>query len=982
MATPMTTAQLEQARTMISSGDISGFYSYMASQGYNYAILAEGLVSGTSFSGAAAVNFLIASAAEQGVNFSSSQIPALEADMANQWVTALENVAGPTGTVDSDLDYQDTLAFHTQVFANFGLSPQTWTLYAPGQVLAPDYMQSLWQSMLGQLTNPAVGPAESEIQLTADMIEVASNTLNSQSSQIANSWLASNFANGGSDFATIFTAAASSFMAGLTKVGIIGTNLLSSLEELFQTALQTISPLELDLTGNGVQTVGQSAGVYFDYSGNGFAESTGWTAPKDGLLVLPGANGQVTQGSELFGNDTVLPNGTLASNGFQALAALDSNGDGVINASDPAYSQLRIWVGGNGQPGSGELLTLAQAGIQSLNLNYTTGDTTDANGNQIEEFGSYTLTNGTTLAMDDVWFSVNPANTVATGAPVNVSAAIAALPDLNGSGKVYSLQQAMARDGSGKLESLVQAFVADAGTMNLAQARSAAGAILLDWTGADQYLTTSRGQYVDGQQVYALEAFMGHGFIQSGGNAAAPGDPGPNAAAQLQQAYGMLLDWTTAELLAQTKFAPWLNEVSMTWNVSTNSLGVNVSQLVATLNGVYSSDPVNGAAWISEFGQSLDGMGGTGTEILSALQQQGSLFGTGFGLVLATMGYTAVAGSAGTPVINGVPNGNSALLGVSGETLIAGNGDDLLVARGGTETLDSGSGKDTFVFDRGSGQVLINDAYGVKTASPNQDVVQLGTGFTPAGTTVTRDLSNNLVLGFGGGDQITIEGYFNDGANNPSIRFADGTVWSYASVTSQLVFVDTSSGGHSLTGLTGVNNRIVGAANDTIQAGNLTDAITAGRNDTLDAGAGVDTFIYNTGDGAVTLNETKSKTAGTNQDVVQIGAGITAAATQITRDRAGDLILGFGNGDQITITGYFSNGANSPSIVFADGTAWSFTNVTNLLVYTDTSSGGHTLIGLTGVNNRIVGAANDTLQAGNLNDTLTAGRNDTLDAGA
>ena len=169
------------------------------------------------------------------------------------------------------------------------------------------------------------------------------------------------------------------------------------------------------------QTVSQSAGVYFDYSGSGFAESTGWAAPQDGLLVLPDANGEVTQGSELFGNDTVLPNGTLASNGFQALAALDSNGDGVINASDPAYSQLRIWVGGDGQPGSGELLTLAQAGIQSLNLGYTTGDTTDANGNQIEEFGSYTLTNGTTLAMDDVWFSVNRANTVATGAPVTVN---------------------------------------------------------------------------------------------------------------------------------------------------------------------------------------------------------------------------------------------------------------------------------------------------------------------------------------------------------------------------------------------------------------------------------------------------------------------------------------------------------------------------------------------------------------------------------
>ncbi|WP_321900200.1 hypothetical protein, partial [Paraburkholderia heleia] len=80
-----------------------------------------------------------------------------------------------------------------------------------------------------------------------------------------------------------------------------------------------------------------------------------------------------------------------------------------------------------------------------------------------------------------------------------------------------------------------------------------------------------------------------------------------------------------------------------------------------------------------------------------------------------------------------------------------------------------------------------------------------------------------------------------------------------------------------------MNNRIVGAANDTIQAGNLNDTITAGRNDTLDAGAGVDTFLYSTGDGAVTLNEASSKTAGVNQDTVQLGSGITAAGTQITR---------------------------------------------------------------------------------------------------
>jgi hypothetical protein len=39
---------------MIVAGDLQSFYTYMADQGYDYALLAGGLVSGNSFSGSAA----------------------------------------------------------------------------------------------------------------------------------------------------------------------------------------------------------------------------------------------------------------------------------------------------------------------------------------------------------------------------------------------------------------------------------------------------------------------------------------------------------------------------------------------------------------------------------------------------------------------------------------------------------------------------------------------------------------------------------------------------------------------------------------------------------------------------------------------------------------------------------------------------------------------------------------------------------------
>jgi hypothetical protein len=102
-------------------------------------------------------------------------------------------------------------------------------------------------------------------------------------------------------------------------------------------------PLVLDLDGNGIKTISLDQGVHFDYNGDGFSEGTGWVAQGDGLLVLDrNGDGQITNGSELFGDGTLLRNGRTASNGFEALADYDSNNDGVIDATDPVFSQLRV----------------------------------------------------------------------------------------------------------------------------------------------------------------------------------------------------------------------------------------------------------------------------------------------------------------------------------------------------------------------------------------------------------------------------------------------------------------------------------------------------------------------------------------------------------------------------------------------------------------------------------------------------------------
>lgn len=195
------------------------------------------------------------------------------------------------------------------------------------------------------------------------------------------------------------------------RIGLQPNSSFVGLKQKTQIASAYASPIILDLNGDGVVgTVGLDAGVYFDHAADGFAERTGWLAPGDGLLVWDrNANGAIDSGRELLGSESLLPNGLKAVNGFEALKALDANGDGVINASDPAFAQLRVWVDADsqGRTGPGELLTLEQAGVLSMGVAYANSAYVDAQGNAHRQVGSYTTTHGQARLASDVWFQAD-----------------------------------------------------------------------------------------------------------------------------------------------------------------------------------------------------------------------------------------------------------------------------------------------------------------------------------------------------------------------------------------------------------------------------------------------------------------------------------------------------------------------------------------------------------------------------------------------
>jgi hypothetical protein len=81
----------------------------------------------------------------------------------------------------------------------------------------------------------------------------------------------------------------------------------------------------------------------------GFAIRTVWPTVQTPWLArdLDG-NGTVDNGSELLGSSTMLATGKRAGNGFEALAELDANHDGVFDTRDPAFASVVLWSDHNG----------------------------------------------------------------------------------------------------------------------------------------------------------------------------------------------------------------------------------------------------------------------------------------------------------------------------------------------------------------------------------------------------------------------------------------------------------------------------------------------------------------------------------------------------------------------------------------------------------------------------------------------------------
>ena len=647
------------------------------------------------------------------------------------------------------------------------------------------------------------------------------------------------------------------------------------------------SPIIIDLNGNGVQTYARdSQFVRFDLDNNGFAERTGWIDEHDGFLVRDiNGDGRINNGSELFGNHTLLANGKKAANGFDALKELDSNGDGKITRADDAWSELRVWQDRNQDAWSakGELYTLDELGITELNTEYTTSKLVDSSGNAHKQQSNAVMQDGSSVAVTDVWFATNLADTQQIHQQV-VSDEISKLPEIRGFGNVPDLRQAMMNNDA--LKQAVKNYL----TADKEQRQQLLDSLIYLWAGSDKIDAKSRGDYIDARRLVALEALTGEPFLQTGSL------PNPliNASKILTDEYHKFARYVAANLDAfgnpifkqviddetgieiydwsdlytqlslditknPDKLAEYTDWLRIAKGLITYSgaqqpnLDLNQTTLISQIEQLYLQSPketfvalgkilANVPDWVelrlllAQYIQEAQQTGVLDSYVAAlsnnAITLLNATKGTDKDDVLQDLEWTSkkdVRLSAGA--------GNDTLIGGMGnDGLYGGAGNDTLIGGAGNDYLVGGDDADTYVFAKGHGSDKVYD-------SSKQSTVQF-TDVNFADVKFRREDNDLVLFGYNGDDSVRLLDYMSSSSWNDSVfQFADKTVTTADLMKNGLVLQGSDSN-ESIYGWS-YRNEIYGAAgNDKIVTYDADDVLDGGAgNDTLYGGAGNDTLI-------------------------------------------------------------------------------------------------------------------------------------------
>ena len=476
-------------------------------------------------------------------------------------------------------------------------------------------------------------------------------------------------------------------------------------------------PLAIDLGAEGIELTSLDDGVNFDLDNNGFREQTAWIGKEDGFLVYDlNGDGEVNNGSELFGDQMVNPDGGNFADGFAALAYYDKDkdgkSDGKIDENDLIFADKRfkVWVdaNGNGETDDGELKTFKELGIVSIGLNHKQEDITDPiTGTRKAETAKVTIIeNGKekTTDISEFWFPVNSTNTIH-----GTVATMGNVPDIN---------TAIEKDETGKLGCLYRQFCS---AESISDMRYYLKKILYFVTDAESVNAGDRGGNIDARDLKVIEAFIGREFKGVSGQ-----NPNAPAAQILKNLYIKIENYYLNTLIIEnlgSLFITAKEDDSVIYDISYLKktldlyfeMGVVSDTLIYEIGSrLNEADSANGNSKLfDEFKEFCIEKSAHYAEVLAAPNTASTYIGTTgndefFGnsndeFIFGGDGNDSLKGNSGNDELHGDDgndtldggDGNDILYGGDGnDTLNGGNGNDILYGEDGNDTLNGGSGND------------------------------------------------------------------------------------------------------------------------------------------------------------------------------------------------------------------------------------------------------------------------------------------------
>jgi len=751
-----------------------------------------------------------------------------------------------------------------------------------------------------------------------------------------------------------------------------------------------VDPIILDLNGDGISTHSLTAGsLYFDHDASGFAELTSWMMPGDGLLVQDlNLDGKIVTGRELFGNHTLRANGSLASDGFEALRDLDNNKDGRLNEFDLAWKQLQVWKDNNSNASvdPGELISLSEAGVSSLNLNSITSPFVDSGGNQHRLIGSFVTSQGKEHSMVDVWLAVDHTRS-ASLLDIMIDPAIRSLPWVSGLGNVPDLHLAMAMDISGQLQISVRQWIQS----NSMERRALLDALIFRWAGAE-IVDRSKPYFYrsDAQKFLVVERFLGQSIT--------PNAWSELAAHQLLGLYDLLRDQIDQRLAYQADLSPFFTALRLRWNSVLGRAELDEPYLFDSLrsqskNTSISPRPSMLPRRLKEFGfdvSTLDAVNHLARWCLSLDYSE-------LRSIALTFADQWLRGSVLDDGLWGAVDQAGFMEGLDGnDTLLGAGANDTLIGGPGNDLISGGSGKNLYLFSPGDGSDILRLSR--DSSAPVTDVIAFLAGVQSADIRLSIDsVYGDLLIQVGRAmDRILVKNYRSMvAACSPNssvleIMFGDGVEWRDHEILLRS-FLGTSASDDLLGscradlmyGLEGDDNLSGMDGSDTLEGGL--------GNDILAGGSGINNYIYSLGDGRdVIWNEALG---GDDSNVITFGAGIVDSMISLSNDSDDLIVATDREGSGLRVVGHFYNDCahfrHLDEIRFADGRVWSLPTIMALALQgTDLPQVIHgyatdDLINAAAGDDSVQGAAGNDRLFGDLGqDTLSGDLgDDTLDGG-